>query len=195
VAVFLWPKASGFTVAADWRPMGTVDWRPLVDRADFPFTAPEVLGLGAAAGTGAAKNVHEVGRLRARLHAGVAAAMRFDPASTAPGTPSTLTLDFGLGSKGAAIVMRPMVFELPQGLKLASPPALGGTCAASVRAAPEGHAITIERGSVVRTGGCTISANVVAQSAGTFNAALPAGSLLTDTGTNLAPASAALTVK
>jgi hypothetical protein len=194
VTVYLWPRVGGYTVAADWRPFGTVDWRMLVERADFPFAAPAGLNIGAAAGTGAAKNVHEVGRLRARLHSGVPAAMRFEPATTTAGATSTVTLDLGTGNRSAAILMRRVTFELPQGVQVADPASLGGSCAATVRASPGGGTISLERGSVIRPGGCSVSANVVAPGAGAFNAKLPAGSLLTDAGTNLAPATATLTV-
>jgi len=170
------------------------EWRPLVERAEFPFAAPAGLTLGAAAGTGAAKNVHEVGRMRARLHGDVPAAVRFDPPSTSAGGMSTLTLHFGVGNRSAAILMRRLSFELPQGVRVADPASLGGTCAAIVRASPGSGTVTVERGSLIRPGGCSVSANVIASGAGPFNVVLPAGSLLTDVGTNLAPASATLNV-
>jgi hypothetical protein len=179
-------------MAVDWRTAGGA-WRPLIERAQFPFAAPAALSLGLAASTGAAKNAHEVGVVHALAHAGTAATLRFDPPESADRT-SALTFEIGAGSRRASTFVRSFTYELPAGLEIANPQGFGGTCESSMRATPGGHAVTIDAGTKVRPGGCTVSVKVVARGPGWFTGTLPAGALLTDIGTNAAPASATLAV-
>lgn len=193
VILYLWPKGTGYTLSAHWRADASSSWQPLLDRVDFPFTAPAALSVGAAAGTGAATNVHEIRALRVVPHEGLTAAIRFEPAAITTGSTSTLTLHFGTASRTATFVA-PFMHELPGGLRIADVPGLGGTCAASVRAAPGGHSITVEAGSEIRSTGCTIAVRVVAEHTGLFTSTIAMGSLLTDRGTNLEAASANLAI-
>jgi len=193
VSVHLWPRPEGYTVAVDWRPGPANAWRPLIDHADFPFAAPPSLALGVAASTGMAKNEHEIGGVRVVAHTGVAVNLRFDPPEPADRS-STLIFDVGGGNHRESTFVRNFRYELPAGLEIANPPGFGGTCEASVRAKPQGGAVTIDAGSKVRPGGCTVSVKVVARGPGWYVGKVPAGTMLTDTGTNAAPASATLAV-
>ncbi|MEJ6022658.1 DUF7933 domain-containing protein [Ramlibacter sp. PS4R-6] len=170
VTLYLWARAGGYTFAADLRPAGQAEPRSLADPADI---APEeAAALARDAGARAAT----------RVHAELVASLHVEPASVAVGAPSILTMAFA--SAGGATLVRPLTLQLPPGVTLAAQPALGGTCAAMVRAAPGGNQVTLERGSVIRRGGCDVSARVVARSAGVFLLTLAAGSVLSDAGTN-----------
>lgn len=178
VALYLWPRGSGYTFAADLRPAGQGPWQALVEPADVGADEAGRIARGVPQGTSA------------RVHVELPASLHLEPATVAAGAPSTLTLE--LASTTGATLVRPLTLELPPGVTLAALPALGGTCAATVRAAPGASEITLDRGSVIRRGRCDVSARVVARAPGVFIFTLAAGSVLGDGGTNASPAGATL---
>ena len=111
----------------------------------------------------------------------------------APGTPNALTLTLGNSNAGAITLSAALVDNLPSGMTVASPANSSGTCV-GVTATPGDTKITLTSGSSIPPGGCTVVANVVASTGGTFTNTLAAGALATSAGSNAAPASASFSV-
>jgi hypothetical protein len=194
VVVNLQPKMTGvgYGVTVDWRPQPGQARVRLLDRANFPFAAPAALRVGIAAATGGAKNFHEVREMRVSVHQPPTVHHVFEPSEIAAGRKSTVLLQLGSTDKSPAVLVEHLTYQLPAGVRVATPVVLGGTCPGVVRAAAGGDSVTLERGSAVRAAGCTMTVEVVATRAGSFSSTVPAGALITDRGPNLQPSSATL---
>ena len=111
----------------------------------------------------------------------------------APGTPNQLTLTLGNSNAGAITLSAALIDNLPSGMLVASPANSSGSCV-GVTATPGDTRITLANGSNIPAGGCSVVANVVASTGGTFTNTLAAGALATSAGSNAAPASASFSV-
>ena len=111
----------------------------------------------------------------------------------APGTPNALTLTLGNSNASAITLSAALVDNLPAGMLVASPANSSGSCV-GVTATPGDTRITLASGNSIPAGGCTVIANVVASTGGTFTNTLAAGALVTSAGSNAAPASASFSV-
>ncbi|CAG0949109.1 hypothetical protein BURK2_00080 [Burkholderiales bacterium] len=121
-------------------------------------------------------------------------AKSFAPSTVLPGVVSTLTITLTNPNAGAVTLLSAMTDNLPAGLVLATPLALGGTCGGTVLATAGGNSVAYASGASIPAGSCTITAQVVAASAGTYVNTIPAGALLIAAGGNPLPAVATLIV-
>lgn len=121
-------------------------------------------------------------------------AKSFSPSSILVSEVSTLTLTLGNANASGLTLSTALVDILPGSVVVAAG-AVGGTCPGVVTAVAGGNAVTYESGSALPAGGCTITVPVTSASAGSFLNALPAGSLLTDAGSNAQAAQATLVVQ
>jgi GEVED domain len=108
------------------------------------------------------------------------------------GTPanSTLTLTLGNTNQVPIYLISTLTDNFQTGLTVRSPNGLGGTCLADiansnkVTAATNSSSISLLNGLKVRAGGCTVTVNVTASTAGTFTNTIAAGELKTTAGNN-----------
>jgi hypothetical protein len=189
------PKAqgTGFAVTVQWRGDPGQPFKRILDSVDFPYPAPAALRVGVAASTGAGKNIHEVRAIVVRALASPSVGLAFEPASIAAGGKSKMVLRLA-GDKGTATLDRAFKLQLPEGLKIALPPHLGGSCMGSIRVSSE-DSVTVDQGTAAGTAGCTVEVEVTAEEPGALTATVPANALATDMGSNAQPASARLTVR
>ena len=110
-----------------------------------------------------------------------------------PGTSNALTITLGNSNASAITLSAALIDNLPAGMTVASPANSSGSCV-GVTATPGDNKITLASGSSIPPGGCTVIANVVASTGGTFTNTLAAGALMTSAGSNAAPASASFSV-
>lgn len=120
----------------------------------------------------------------------------FAPSTINPGGVSRLTITLGNANATAAILTVDLVDSLPAQVKVATPPALGGTCTGATQAAAGSSTVTYPTGATIpANGSCTIEVNVTsAVSGGPYTNTIAAGDLKTTLGNNGAPASANLLV-
>ncbi len=119
----------------------------------------------------------------------------FTPTTIGVNMTSQLTLTLSNGNAVAGTLTAPLVDTLPGGLVIANPPNLSGTCTlASVTATANSGTITYASGAALPVAGCTIVVDVTSPTPGTYVNTIPAGGLVTDAGTNAAPATATLIV-
>lgn len=131
--------------------------------------------------------------------------MAFSPDVATAGTPTTLTFTVTNTSELASKVDWNFTNTLPQGLVVAPTPGIGGTCtnatgtAFSVQAAAGSSSIAVTGGDLaVGAASCTITVNVVANTAGTYvNAPTNVVTVLNapDSATFVAEASARITIQ
>lgn len=195
MTLFPKPNAVGFTVTVDWRGTDTGPWIRLLNQADFPYPAPAAVSVGLTASTGGARNIHEVRGLRVASNIPPTLGQTFQPSVISPGGRSTLVLHLGSTGNASASLVTAFTHQLPEAVKVANPPRLGGTCSGAVYAKPGAGTIVVERGSGVRAAGCTITVDVTSATVGTWDSVVRAGALVTDQGSNLSPSTAALTVR
>lgn len=198
VQIELTPKAqgAGYFVNITMKEPKTGNPIKVISNLDFPFAAPPLLRLGIAASTGGAKNVHEIRQitLSAINSAGLNVAQRFEPATVAVNSKSTLTYVFkpedgkpGTLTQGSSLPIEP-------GLNITKPVVLGGTCPGTVSVNPAGNGLELAKGFVIRPMGCTVSVQVSPVKAGTYQNKLGPGQLQIESGANASPSSATLTV-
>ncbi|WP_201397133.1 IPTL-CTERM sorting domain-containing protein [Alicycliphilus denitrificans] len=119
----------------------------------------------------------------------------FAPASIVAGQQSTLTISLGNGNAAAATLTADLVDSLPAGVTVANPASIAGTCTlGSVTAVPGSGSVAYAAGATIPAGGCSIQVRVTASVTGTYTNTIAAGALQTDVGSNVVPATAALTV-
>ncbi|MFP8834007.1 SdrD B-like domain-containing protein [Hydrogenophaga sp. XSHU_21] len=119
----------------------------------------------------------------------------FVPPTVSPGGVSRLTITLGNANASAQTLQQALTDNLPAGVTVASPPAVGGSCTtASVTATAGGTQVIYANGASIPAGGCTIEVNVTASSAGTYTNQFLSGALRTTAGSNGQPATAVLRV-
>jgi uncharacterized repeat protein (TIGR01451 family) len=119
----------------------------------------------------------------------------FNPTSIPLNGVSTLTLELGNPSASTMTLTRALLDNLPTGVTVANPAAIGGTCSsADVTAAVGAATITYANGASIPIGGCTIAVNVTSGTSGNYTNTILAGALQTTGGNNPAAATAQLAV-
>lgn len=128
----------------------------------------------------------------------------FSPTSIGTAATSTLTIVLGNGNATDLSVNTPGFTDTfptsPGAMTVASPLATSNTCGGTLvdntgGALAAGDAgIRLDGGTIPAGGSCTITVDVTAPTAGTYNNSIAAGNLLTSGGSNASAASAALTV-
>ncbi len=119
----------------------------------------------------------------------------FTPAFVAPGQVSTLTIRLGNTNATAATLNAVLTDNLPVGVVIAPTPNANTNCtgAGAVAATAGGTSVTLPATRTIQTGGCTVTVDVISNSAGSYNNTIPANSLQTNFGNGPA-ASATLAV-
>lgn len=121
-------------------------------------------------------------------------AKAFLPTTVLAGGASTLTISLGNVNPSAINLTAALTDSLPAGMVVATPNGLAGTCTlGSVSAAAGSSSVSYASGASIPSGGCTISVNVTAATAGVYTNTIAAGALKTSGGDNPAPGSAVLT--
>ncbi len=120
----------------------------------------------------------------------------FNPGVINPGGVSTLTINLDNDNAAAITLSSLLTDTLPANVLVAATPAIGGSCTTgSVTATGGGPTVTYASGASIPAGGCTISVAVTsAVPGGPFANTIAAGALVTNAGTNGAPAIANLFV-
>lgn len=121
----------------------------------------------------------------------------FNPATINAGGVSLLTITLSNPSPLLATLTAPLVDTLPPGVIVAPTPNVGTTCGGvgAPVAVAGGTTVSLPAGRTIpANGSCTVTVNVTAAVAGSYVNTLLAGSLITSTGINQAPAIATLTV-
>jgi hypothetical protein len=120
----------------------------------------------------------------------------FTPQTVAVGAPSTLTITIVNIDPNAATLVSALTDAFPAGLAVAAAPNASTTCGGVTFLPPPVGAplITLDPGTVIPSGGCTITVDVVAGVAGSYANDIPGGALQTDFGTNATSADATLDV-
>ncbi|MBF2062812.1 MAG: hypothetical protein IGS39_00020 [Calothrix sp. C42_A2020_038] len=123
----------------------------------------------------------------------------FSP-STVTGIPanSTLTLTLGNSNSVPIYLIQTLTDNFQSGLTVRNPNGLSGTCIGipgnTVTAVTGSSSISLNDGFKIPAGGCTVSVNVTASSAGTYTNNIAPGALRTFVGDNTGAASATLVV-
>jgi hypothetical protein len=188
------PSEPGYLASVDWRADATASWARLLDRVPVPYAAPAALRIGVAASTAGARNIHEVRDIGVRMHVPPTVVQSFEPAMIGLGGKSTWVLRLGTPNNASIGLAEPFEHRFPPGITIAEPPHPGGTCPGAVHAPPGSSTLILERGSVIRAGGCTVTVDVTSNRPGIATSVVPAFSLVTQAGTNLQPATSTLTV-
>ena len=188
------PRATGtgYLVHVHARSGSDAQWVRLVGPAEFPFPSPPLLRVGAAGSTGAARNVHEIRDLVVKPLPTARVSHTFEPAVLQTGGQTTLTLRLATSAK--ASLLEPVTYELPPGLKVATPLQLGGTCSGAVRARPGDSSVTVDAGTTATAAGCTLAFRLTASRPVQWQAKIPAGAWPFDTAANEESAAATLSV-
>ena len=114
----------------------------------------------------------------------------FSPATIAAGGSSTLTITLSNSNGTAANLTEPLTDTLPSGLVVSG--AAATTCGGVVTTTPS--TVTLTGGSIPANGSCTVTVPVSAATGGSFINSLAVGALVTNNGSNTAPAISTLTV-
>ncbi|TFI51273.1 hypothetical protein BLD44_026935 [Mastigocladus laminosus UU774] len=123
----------------------------------------------------------------------------FSP-STVTGVPATSTLTLTLGNTNSVPIylIQTLTDNFQSGLTVSNPNGLSGTCTTipgnTVTATAGSSSISLNNGFKIPAGGCTVSVNVTASSAGTYTNSIAAGTLKTFVGDNASAASSTLVV-
>jgi hypothetical protein len=123
-------------------------------------------------------------------------AKAFIPSTVPVNTPSTVTLTLSNANALQTVLAVDLRDTLPPGLVVATPANPATTCIAGLVGATSGaDSFVLSSGAVIpASGSCTVTVDVVAAADSTYINTIPAGALVTDTGSNASPASATLTV-
>ncbi|MBW4432184.1 MAG: hypothetical protein KME28_10750 [Pelatocladus maniniholoensis HA4357-MV3] len=126
-------------------------------------------------------------------------AKTFSP-STVTGIPATSTLTLTLGNSNSVPIylIQTLTDNFQSGLTVSNPNGLSGTCTSisgnTVTATAGSSSISLNNGFKIPAGGCTVSVNVTASSAGTYINSIAAGALKTFVGDNANAANSTLLV-
>ena len=120
----------------------------------------------------------------------------FDPSTINPGGTSALTINLGNSNIGAISLSSLFTDTLPTNVVVAAVPNKGGSCTVgSVTAVAGSSTITYAKDAAIPAGGCTITVDVTSStSGGPWTNTIDAGGLVTNAGSNGAPATARLFV-
>ena len=124
-------------------------------------------------------------------------AKAFFPATIGAGGIATLTVTLSNPTASTANLTAPLTDNLPAGVVIAAVPNLTSSCsgAAPLVAVPGSSSVTLPTArSIPSNNNCNFTVDVTAAAAGIYPNTIPAGALQTTNGSNLAPASATLTV-
>ena len=124
-------------------------------------------------------------------------AKAFNPTTIDAGGVSTLTITLSNPSPQVATLTAPLVDTLPIDVIVAPVPNVATTCGGTGApiAVAGASTVTLPAGrSIPANGSCTVTVNVTATAAGVYVNTLVAGALVTNNGSNAAPAVATLTV-
>jgi hypothetical protein len=123
----------------------------------------------------------------------------FNPSTVETGAPSTLTirLDNTANASSIAALSAALTDAFPSGLVVATPPNASTDCEGALTADAGTDSVSLDAsGASIPAGGiCTITVDVAAGVAGTYDNTIAAGALDTDLGSNTGPATASLEVK
>lgn len=121
---------------------------------------------------------------------------QFSPPTVVTGFPSVLTITLTNPATTVSTLTAALSDFLPSGLVVAAPPASSTTCSGGALAATAGGTVvTIPVGvSIPANGSCVFTVNVTAAQAGSYVNTIPAGALVTNTGVNVPPTVATITV-
>ena len=163
----------------------------------FPVVVPPSLGIYrvTAVAIDPQNNTSETAPAR-HLAFPIPVTKSFSPTTVAVGSPSTLTVTFTGPNGMYDTAGLTFTDTYPAGLVNASSPAPQSTCGGTVTATPGTNTLTLTGGVVPGfTNTCTVTATVIAQSAGSFVNTIPAGAVdaTDEQGPNEVPASATLT--
>lgn len=121
----------------------------------------------------------------------------FNPTTIDAGGVSTLTITLSNSSPLVATLTAPLIDTLPNGVLVAPIPNVATTCGGSGApiAVAGASSVTLPAGRTIpANGSCTVTVSVTAAAAGVYVNTLVAGALVTNNGSNAAPAVATLTV-
>ena len=121
----------------------------------------------------------------------------FSPTNILAGGVSTLTITLTNPEDTVSTLTAPLVDTLPSGVVIAATPNVSTTCGGvgAPVAVAGGSTVTLPAGRTIPAlGSCTVAVDVTAAVDGSYVNILPAGALVTTTGTNAAPAVAILIV-
>ena len=125
---------------------------------------------------------------------------QFAPAVIAPSGTSTLTIFLGNSNSSAITLSSAFTDTLPTApgnIVIYTTPGVASTCGGGVGAITAlagAGTITLASGNTIPVGGCTISVTVTGSTSGVHTNNIPAGSLVTDFGSNQQPANSTLTI-
>ncbi len=115
----------------------------------------------------------------------------FNPRFVAPGQTSRLTITIGNSNATQSTLTSAFTDTMPGTVILATPANASTTCLASGTGTTTATPVTtttsigLLNAARVPVGGCTVSVDVISNSAGSFNNVIPAGALTTDAGNNV----------
>ena len=121
----------------------------------------------------------------------------FAPSSISAGGVSTLTITITNPQAAPSTLTAPLIDNLPAGVTIAAVPDVSTTCGGTGAplATPGGSSVTLPAGRTIpANGSCTLIVNVTGTVAGSYINIIPIGALQTNTGNNLAPATATLLI-
>ncbi len=118
----------------------------------------------------------------------------FAPSSIATSDSSVLTITLG-NTNPVPVTGAAFTDTYPAGLTNTATPAGATTCGGTVTAASSGGSVALADATIPASGSCTVTVNVTAAAAGSYENSIPAGGLSTSAGTNTAAATATLTVE
>lgn len=121
----------------------------------------------------------------------------FNPTTIDAGGVSTLTITLSNSSPLVATLTAPLIDTLPNGVLVAPIPNVATTCGGTGApiAVAGASSVTLPAGRTIpANGSCTVTVSVTAAAAGVYVNTLVAGALVTNNGSNAAPAVATLTV-
>ena len=121
----------------------------------------------------------------------------FAPSSISAGGVSTLTITITNPQAAPSTLTAPLIDNLPAGVTIAAIPNVSTTCGGTGAplATPGGSSVTLPAGRTIpANGSCTLIVNVTGTVAGSYINIIPIGALQTNTGNNLAPATATLLI-
>jgi uncharacterized repeat protein (TIGR01451 family) len=119
----------------------------------------------------------------------------FSPTSILAGGTSTLQITLANTNPTAATLSSALLDTLPGALRVATPPAVSGTCNTAAFSATAGSpTVTYAVGASIPPGGCTLSVNVNTTASGTYTNVIAIGALQTSQGNNATATTAVLLV-
>ena len=121
----------------------------------------------------------------------------FSPAVIPPNGTSTLTITLENDNEAEITLSSILTDTLPGApgaMTVETPPNIVKTCSGTVTAVAGNNVVSYANGSKIPAGGCTISVDVTATTAGTYNNSIPVEALKTNLGNNQQAANASLEI-